>query len=177
MRLLILSSTISQDCTDERKVHAVRLSALNGRYATQCESKETPLENGPSRGVQKSYSGWKHRNLLVDKANDLPLKGMEWLLDCHGLVTLLSQRAEHFNIWDGRSSHGSDCKVNQLFLALMRRRGWDKLPEEVTRQMIAYSVAKKGSLVKQNIVAEIEGHVKQARMQRPKEEPGIPDMA
>jgi cytokinesis protein len=50
-----------------------------------------------------------------------------------------------------------DRVVEQEFLALMQRRGWHSLPEQARRQMEAYPVSKKWTLVHQDRLAEKQG--------------------
>ncbi|KAK8235286.1 cytokinesis protein [Phyllosticta capitalensis] len=50
-----------------------------------------------------------------------------------------------------------DRQVEAEFMALMQKRGWNSLPEQARRQMEAYPVAKKWTLVHQDRLAEWQG--------------------
>jgi cytokinesis protein len=50
-----------------------------------------------------------------------------------------------------------DRIVEEMFLALMHKRGWNNLPEQARRQMMAYSPAKKWTLVHQDRLTEWQG--------------------
>lgn len=50
-----------------------------------------------------------------------------------------------------------DRVVDQLFLELMHKRGWQNLPEQAKRQMLAYPAAKKWTLVHQDRLTELKG--------------------
>ncbi|KAL2863000.1 formin sepA [Aspergillus lucknowensis] len=50
-----------------------------------------------------------------------------------------------------------DRIVDQLFLELMQKRGWQNLPEQARRQMMAYPAAKKWTLVHQDRLTELQG--------------------
>jgi cytokinesis protein len=53
-----------------------------------------------------------------------------------------------------------DSVVEAQFLALMQKRGWQNLPEQARRQMIAYPIAKKWTLVHQDRLTEWQGEQK-----------------
>lgn len=58
-------------------------------------------------------------------------------------------------------SRPEDDKVTeQLFLALMQKRGWHNLPEQARRQMMAYPPSKKWTLVHQDRLTEQQGNEK-----------------
>lgn len=50
--------------------------------------------------------------------------------------------------------------VDQLFLELMQKRGWQNLPEQAKRQMLAYPASKKWTLVHQDRLTELQGEQK-----------------
>jgi cytokinesis protein len=53
-----------------------------------------------------------------------------------------------------------DRVVEEMFLALMQKRGWHNLPEQARRQMMAYPPAKKWTLVHQDRLTEWQGEQK-----------------
>lgn len=50
-----------------------------------------------------------------------------------------------------------DRIIDQLFLELMQKRGWQNLPEQAKRQMLAYPASKKWTLVHQDRLTELQG--------------------
>lgn len=59
-----------------------------------------------------------------------------------------------------------DRMVDQLFLELMQKRGWQNLPEQAKRQMLAYPASKKWTLVHQDRLTELQGEQKRRQNAR-----------
>ncbi|KAF7117548.1 hypothetical protein CNMCM5793_006570 [Aspergillus hiratsukae] len=59
-----------------------------------------------------------------------------------------------------------DRIVDQLFLDLMQKRGWQNLPEQAKRQMLAYPASKKWTLVHQDRLTELQGEQKRRQNAR-----------
>ncbi|KAH2346447.1 hypothetical protein KXW91_005767, partial [Aspergillus fumigatus] len=59
-----------------------------------------------------------------------------------------------------------DRVVDQLFLDLMQKRGWQNLPEQAKRQMLAYPASKKWTLVHQDRLTELQGEQKRRQNAR-----------
>ena len=53
-----------------------------------------------------------------------------------------------------------DAVIEQQFIELMHKRGWQNLPEQARRQMLAYAPAKKWTLVHQDRLTEWQGEQK-----------------
>ncbi|KAL2197579.1 hypothetical protein P885DRAFT_34685 [Corynascus similis CBS 632.67] len=53
-----------------------------------------------------------------------------------------------------------DNIIEQMFLALMQKRGWHNLPDQAKRQMIAYPPSKKWTLIYQDRLTEWQGEQK-----------------
>ncbi|KAK3325643.1 SepA/Bni1 [Apodospora peruviana] len=53
-----------------------------------------------------------------------------------------------------------DNVIEQMFLALMQKRGWHNLPDQAKRQMIAYPAAKKWTLIHNDRLTEWQGEQK-----------------
>ncbi|KAL2135558.1 hypothetical protein VTI74DRAFT_8037 [Chaetomium olivicolor] len=53
-----------------------------------------------------------------------------------------------------------DNVIEQMFLALMQKRGWHNLPDQAKRQMIAYPPSKKWTLIYQDRLTEWQGEQK-----------------
>ncbi|KAI9711916.1 MAG: hypothetical protein M1812_007070 [Candelaria pacifica] len=60
----------------------------------------------------------------------------------------------------------NDRAVEEQFLALMNKRGWHNLPEQAQRQMLAYPIAKKWTLVHQDKLTEWQGESKRRQNAR-----------
>lgn len=70
-------------------------------------------------------------------------------------------------------------EIERLFLELMHKRGWQNLPEQARRQMLAYPAAKKWTLVHQDQLTEWQGEQKrrqQARQTRGGDAPVLPEL-
>ncbi|CAG8260258.1 unnamed protein product [Penicillium salamii] len=59
-----------------------------------------------------------------------------------------------------------DRMVDQLFLELMQKRGWQNLPEQAKRQMLSYPASKKWTLVHQDRLTELQGEQKRRQNAR-----------
>lgn len=59
-----------------------------------------------------------------------------------------------------------DRIVDQLFLDLMQKRGWQNLPEQAKRQMLSYPASKKWTLVHQDRLTELQGEQKRRQNAR-----------
>ncbi|KAJ5107583.1 hypothetical protein N7456_004258 [Penicillium angulare] len=59
-----------------------------------------------------------------------------------------------------------DRIVDQLFLELMNKRGWQNLPEQAKRQMMSYPASKKWTLVHQDRLTELQGEQKRRQNAR-----------
>lgn len=59
-----------------------------------------------------------------------------------------------------------DRVIEREFLELMHKRGWKSLPEQARRQMEAYPISKKWTLVHQDRLAEWQGEQKRRQMAR-----------
>ncbi|KAK1760717.1 hypothetical protein QBC47DRAFT_12669 [Echria macrotheca] len=59
-----------------------------------------------------------------------------------------------------------DRIIEQMFVALMQKRGWHNLPEQAKRQMMAYPAAKKWTLIYQDRLTEWQGEQKRRQTAR-----------
>ncbi|KAJ6145155.1 hypothetical protein N7470_009050 [Penicillium chermesinum] len=59
-----------------------------------------------------------------------------------------------------------DRVVDQLFLELMQKRGWQNLPDQAKRQMVSYPASKKWTLVHQDRLTELQGEQKRRQNAR-----------
>lgn len=84
-----------------------------------------------------------------------------------------SQQTSSFNSTTSFSPAGfylpkpnSDEEIEKLFIELMHKRGWQNLPEQARRQMLAYAPAKKWTLVHQDKLTEWQGEQKRRQQAR-----------
>ncbi|GJD01199.1 cytokinesis protein sepA [Colletotrichum higginsianum] len=61
----------------------------------------------------------------------------------------------------------NDDIIDQMFLALMQKRGWHNLPEQARRQMVAYAPDKKWTLLYQDRLTEWQGEQKRRQTAKP----------
>jgi cytokinesis protein len=59
-----------------------------------------------------------------------------------------------------------DALIEQQFIELMHKRGWQNLPDQARRQMLAYAPAKKWTLVHQDRLTEWQGEQKRKQHNR-----------
>ncbi|RMZ89513.1 hypothetical protein DV736_g3253, partial [Chaetothyriales sp. CBS 134916] len=60
----------------------------------------------------------------------------------------------------------NDEDIERMFIELMHKRGWQNLPEQARRQMLAYPPAKKWTLVHQDRLTEWQGEQKRRQQAR-----------
>ena len=84
-----------------------------------------------------------------------------------------AQQASAFNSTTSFSPAGfnlpkpsSDEEIERMFIELMHKRGWQNLPEQARRQMLAYAPAKKWTLVHQDKLTEWQGEQKRRQQAR-----------
>ncbi|OAA66964.1 cytokinesis protein bni1 [Niveomyces insectorum RCEF 264] len=65
------------------------------------------------------------------------------------------------------SKPDDDIVIEQMFLALMQKRGWHNLPEQARRQMTAYPPMKKWTLIYQDRLTEWQGEQRRRQTARP----------
>jgi len=56
-----------------------------------------------------------------------------------------------------------DAVIEEMFGALMRKRGWTNLPSQAVEQMLSYPANKKWGLIYQDRLVDWEGQQKRAR--------------
>ncbi|KAE9967805.1 hypothetical protein EG327_011297 [Venturia inaequalis] len=74
--------------------------------------------------------------------------------------------ASSFGLQGFNQQRPPDHEVESLFLELMVKRGWKSLPEGARRQMEAYPIQKKWTLVSQDKLAEASGESKRRHQSR-----------
>jgi cytokinesis protein len=91
-----------------------------------------------------------------------------------------AQQPAAFSSTTSFSPHGfylprpdDDAVIEQQFIELMHKRGWQNLPEQARRQMLAYAPGKKWTLVHQDRLTEWQGE--QKRKQHNRQTYGTPD--
>lgn len=111
--------------------------------------------DGSSRTLMTSHSG--DRNAMGSRqSNAQPA----WLA-AQQVASSIPPPPEHFLM-----RPRDDRMVDQLFLDLMQKRGWQNLPEQAKRQMLAYPASKKWTLVHQDRLTELQGEQKRRQTLR-----------
>ena len=150
-------------------------STLNGVNYT---SSRTSSDHG---SVRSNKSG--HRNYAQPNASQASFPGIAGdgsLLPSHSTASARS-RHDHLNAHnpsafsstasfspEGFILHrpADDRVIEEEFLKLMHKRGWKSLPEQARRQMEAYPISKKWTLVHQDRLAEWQGEQKRRMTHR-----------
>jgi cytokinesis protein len=84
------------------------------------------------------------------------------IMSTNGSISTSSFSPEGFNL----QRPTDDRVIEQAFHDLMVKRGWKSLPEQARRQMEAYTIPKKWTLVYQDRLAEWQGEQKKRHMSR-----------
>lgn len=71
-----------------------------------------------------------------------------------GPITNTSQMADQQDTGFVLNRPNDDAEIEQMFVDLMRRRGWHNLPAQAIQQMLAYPPAKKWPLIYQDRLTE-----------------------
>lgn len=152
----------------------------NGSNTTRASSDQASVySNHSARRRESAVNDWPSRNQSqitlhsMDGASQYP--GASSGYSRHSLAhqTLLSQNPAGFNSTASFAPAGfslerpaDDRVVEQEFLNLMHKRGWKSLPEQARRQMEAYPVSKKWTLVHQDKLQEWQGEQKRRQQAR-----------
>lgn len=145
-------------------------TTLNSTYAQSRTSSD--------HGSVRSTSSHDRRHLYQSNASQASFAGYQLdpamarekekghhLLGSHassGFSSTLSFSPEGFNL----QRPADDRVIEKEFLDLMLKRGWKSLPEQARRQMEAYPLSKKWTLVYQDRLAEWQGEQKRRQAAR-----------
>ncbi|RJE18445.1 Cytokinesis protein sepA, partial [Aspergillus sclerotialis] len=114
--------------------------------------------DGSSRTLKTSHSG--DRTTLSSNGNSSRFSNAPWPPAPQPSSTPSATPDQYL------SRPRDDRIVDQLFLDLMQKRGWQNLPEQAKRQMLAYPASKKWTLVHQDRLTELQGEQKRRQHAR-----------
>ncbi|KAF1980785.1 FH2-domain-containing protein [Aulographum hederae CBS 113979] len=127
----------------------------NSNYAARNQSQSTLSSNGGNDAASyHSRHSQAHHNIVSQHPS--------------GFNSTSSFAPAGFNL----ERPSDDRVVEQLFRDLMVKRGWKQLPEQARRQMDAYPISKKWTLVHQDQLAEWQGEQKRRTQARQTIGPG-----
>ncbi|EEH50140.2 uncharacterized protein PADG_06219 [Paracoccidioides brasiliensis Pb18] len=147
------SSTNSRTSLDQNSIYSSVSSATRGSTQTLYDVSSRPYtshSNHERHGQPAAPSGPRHSNASqpqyqppIPPSPALPMSA------------------------DGTFTRPKDDKiVDQLFYELMIKRGWQNLPEQAKRQMLAYPASKKWTLVHQDRLTQWNGEQKRRQHAR-----------
>ena len=141
------SSTNSRTSLDQVSVYSSHSSVTKGSTYPTSDTSSRPYTAGHHQGSASNTSATRQGN--------------------H------SQTGSHTSTYaPGSSSETSlqrpkdDRIVDQMFYELMIKRGWQNLPEQAKRQMLAYPTSKKWTLVHQDRLAQMQSEQKRKQNAR-----------
>jgi cytokinesis protein len=147
------SSANSRTSLDQTSIYSSHSSATRGSYFSDSNSSRT-LTNPYSAGDRNpnfAGSSSASRNLNAQQAYPPPQQP----------PSHMTPSSSHSSLGPEYLSRPKDDRVvDQLFLELMQKRGWQNLPEQAKRQMQAYPASKKWTLVHQDRLTELQGEQK-----------------
>ncbi|GFF96866.1 cytokinesis protein sepA, partial [Aspergillus udagawae] len=149
------SSSTSRMSLDQTSIHSSLSS--NTRGSSYISS------DGSARTLTTSHSG--------DRGTLFPSSGNSNRFSTAQAAWQAAQLATHsaapaLNPEQYLTRPRDDRIVDQLFLDLMQKRGWQNLPEQAKRQMLAYPASKKWTLVHQDRLTELQGEQKRRQNAR-----------
>ncbi|EPS26146.1 hypothetical protein PDE_01082 [Penicillium oxalicum 114-2] len=144
------SSSNSRTSLDQTSLYSSHSS--NTRGSTYFSSSD-----GSSRTLTPSHSG--DRITMFPTSNSSGR--MSSAASSHSNVPAAVPRPDNF-----LTRPRDDRVVDQLFLELMQKRGWQNLPEQAKRQMLSYPASKKWTLVHQDRLTELQGEQKRRQNAR-----------
>lgn len=141
------SSSNSRLSLDQTSIHSSQSSATRGSYFSDSNSSRT-LTTSHSTGDRTAGSNMNRYSNL--QGSWLPSQPVSSQLPNSSSQSSLTPEQYLTRPKDDRI-------VDQLFLELMQKRGWQNLPEQAKRQMLAYPASKKWTLVHQDRLTELQG--------------------
>lgn len=133
-------------------------SSANSRMSIDQASIHSSVSSNP-RASGHFSSDSSSRTLKTSHSGDRSSRSSAWPTAQQGSVG--STTSERY-----LSRPRDDRIVDQLFLDLMQKRGWQNLPEQAKRQMLSYPASKKWTLVHQDRLTELQGEQKRRQNAR-----------
>ncbi|KAJ5674823.1 uncharacterized protein N7477_004757 [Penicillium maclennaniae] len=113
-------------------------------------------QNGSSRTLTTSHSGDRNTSLTPSGSSGrLSNAQAAWQASQNNIPAAVPRPPDNY-----LTRPRDDRIVDQLFLELMQKRGWQNLPEQAKRQMLSYPASKKWTLVHQDRLTELQGEQK-----------------
>ncbi|KAK0782104.1 hypothetical protein LTR02_013863 [Friedmanniomyces endolithicus] len=150
-------------------------STLNGYYAPSRGSSEHGSIRSSSSHERRGYGNGSNSqasfpSIQLDSSNLLPQLAPSRTSDrSHGFLNTSNPSAFSSTVSfspDSPNSRPPDKVIEKEFMDLMLKRGWKSLPEQARRQMEAYPISKKWTLVHQDRLAEWQGEQKKRQNAR-----------
>ena len=143
----------SRNSFDHASIVSTASSATRGSFFTSDNNSRTAILSYNPEPTSRPTASSRHSNL----------HNAGWQLQQpSGSHSTVSFNSEGFYL-----PRPTDEKViEEQFVALMRRRGWQNLPDQAKRQMLAYPSAKKWTLVHQDQLADWQNEQKRRQNAR-----------
>jgi cytokinesis protein len=135
--------------SDQASIHSVE--SRHSNYSMHNPSRSTITS-------EESYRGWSP----APSTNTLRQAQAYSVISTNGSTPSFHAPPEGFNL----QRPTDERLIEQAFVELMVKRGWKSLPEQARRQMEAYPISKKWTLVHQDRLAEWQGEQKRKHQSR-----------
>lgn len=152
-----ISQNSSIDSSSNSRTSLDQASVYSSHSSTTRGSNYFPSE-GSSRTLTSSHSG--DRNTLFPSGSSGRLSTAHSISQ-HSIPAAVPRPQDNY-----LTRPRDDRMVDQLFLDLMQKRGWQNLPEQAKRQMLSYPASKKWTLVHQDRLTELQGEQKRRQNAR-----------
>jgi cytokinesis protein len=154
------SSSNSRISLDQTSIHSSQSSATRGSYFSDSNSSRTVTTSYSAGDRTTAFPGHNNMNRYSN------LQG-SWL-PSQPSPPQIPPSSSHSSLTPEQylARPKDDRIVDQLFLDLMQKRGWQNLPEQAKRQMLAYPASKKWTLVHQDRLTELQGEQKRRQNAR-----------
>lgn len=147
------SSSNSRTSIDQTSLYSSHSSNTRG-------SNYFPSSDGSSRTLTTSHSGDRNTIFPSGSAGRLSNASAAWQAS-QPIPAAVPRPPDNY-----LTRPRDDRIVDQLFLELMQKRGWQNLPEQAKRQMLSYPASKKWTLVHQDRLTELQGEQKRRQNAR-----------
>lgn len=147
------SSSNSRTSLDQASLYSSHSSNTRG-------SNYFSSSDGSSRTLTTSHSGDRNTVFPSGSSGRLSNAQTSWQASQH-IPAAVPRPPDNY-----LTRPRDDRMVDQLFLELMQKRGWQNLPEQAKRQMLSYPASKKWTLVHQDRLTELQGEQKRRQNAR-----------
>ncbi|KAJ5147770.1 hypothetical protein N7526_001122 [Penicillium atrosanguineum] len=131
-------------------------SSLYSSHSSNTRSSYFSSSDGSSRTLTTSHSGDRNTSLAPSGSSGrLSNAQAAWQASQNNIPAAVPRPPDNY-----LTRPRDDRIVDQLFLELMQKRGWQNLPEQAKRQMLSYPASKKWTLVHQDRLTELQGEQK-----------------